>query len=415
MSRRLALFVAATLLCGLVFVAPAGASGNLPAATNDLYNGRQGETLTVAARAGVLRNDIDPEGDALIAQRTWGPFNGTLDLRPNGGFTYVPNPGWSGYDSFIYAVFDGTGWTSATATLRIMGKPVTAPDTYQVQADSGLQLLEPGPLTNDYDTLGLPLRKAVIVDGADHGFARLLWNGTLRYRPDPGFVGWDEVTYRVENIGGYRTRGTIRIQVKGGENAPPVAVDDHYDMYEDNVLSDGAPGLLANDYDPDVDDYLTVEHVSGPSAGEVELFEDGSFNYTPLENFDSPDSFRYRVCDGTTCSAPATVFIEITAVNDPPYGEDDYFGVNQDTVSFIGAPGVLANDYDPIEGDTLFVGGWGAPGSGTLVGNPDGSFTYTPEAGFTGWDSFSYTVCDSGGCASASVSIEVFASEELPP
>jgi hypothetical protein len=410
MSRHLALFVAATLLCGFVLVSPAEASGDLPAATNDVYDGRRNQTLIVPANKGVLRNDIDPEGDALIAQQGWGPFSGTLTLQPDGGFTYVPDPGWSGYDSFIYSVFDGTGWNSATVTLRIMGPPVTAPDTYIVPANSRFQALDPGPLANDYDTLGLPLRKAEIVDGADHGTARLLWNGKLSYRPDPGFVGWDEVTYRVENRA-FRSRGTIRIQVKGGKNSPPVAVDDAYAMYEDNVLSDGAPGLLGNDYDPDVGDFLTVEHVSGPSAGEVEVFADGSFNYTPLENFDSPDSFRYRVCDGTTCSAPATVTIEITAVNDPPYGEDDYFGVNQDTESFVGAPGVLGNDYDPIEGDTLFVGGWGTPGSGRLVGNADGSFTYTPDAGFTGWDSFSYTVCDNGGCASASVSIEVFSTE----
>jgi hypothetical protein len=69
---------------------------------------------------------------------------------------------------------------------------------------------------------------------------------------------------------------------------------------------------------------------------------------------------------------------------------------------------VLANDYDPIEFDALTASGpLSGPAHGTVVLRSNGSFTYTPDAGFYGGDSFSYRVSDSqpGGTASADITV----------
>jgi hypothetical protein len=54
---------------------------------------------------------------------------------------------------------------------------------------------------------------------------------------------------------------------------------------------------------------------------------------------------------------------------------------------------VVANDFD-MEGDALTVTSNTQPANGTLVNNGDGTFTYTPNTGFTGVDTFTYTICD---------------------
>jgi hypothetical protein len=90
------------------------------------------------------------------------------------------------------------------------------------------------------------------------------------------------------------------------------------------------------------------------------------------------------------------VSIDIVAVNNSPIGEDDYYEMNAGGSLSISAPGVLANDYDPVENDGVHVFDHsGGPGHGTLTLNTDGSFVYTPDPGFFGLDGFSYRPADS--------------------
>jgi hypothetical protein len=62
---------------------------------------------------------------------------------------------------------------------------------------------------------------------------------------------------------------------------------------------------------------------------------------------------------------------------------------------------VLANDTDP-DGDTLTVTAVSDPAGGSAINNGDGTVTYTPDNGFTGTDTFTYTICAPEGCAIAS-------------
>ena len=93
-------------------------------------------------------------------------------------------------------------------------------------------------------------------------------------------------------------------------NHPPVANPDSYSTNEDTTLTIAAPGVLANDTDPDGDP-LTAVKVSDPSHGAVTLNSNGGFTYIPSQHYSGSDSFTYKAYDGTTYSNVATVSLTI--------------------------------------------------------------------------------------------------------
>ena len=151
-------------------------------------------------------------------------------------------------------------------------------------------------------------------------------------------------------------------------------------------------GLLANDRDANGDP-LTASLVDGPQQGTLALQPDGSFAYTPNPGFHGVDTFTYKANDGQVDSNLATVTIAVGPVNSSPAAADDAFGVDEDQVLSVAGPGVLANDTD-ANGDALGAVLVAGPRNGTLVLGADGSFDYTPKAGFNGTDSFTYKAND---------------------
>src|ERR1043166_7145914 len=147
---------------------------------------------------------------------------------------------------------------------------------------------------------------------------------------------------------------------------------------------------------------ITCAIASGPSNGSL-TGSAPSVTYTPNLNFNGPDSFTFTVSDGSLTSAPATVTITVTAVNDPPVANPQSVLTPEDTPKAITLTG---NDPD---GDTLtytIVPGPG-PANGILSGTPP-NVTYTPNLNFNGSDSFQFTVSDGVfTSASATVSITV--------
>ena len=118
------------------------------------------------APLGVLANDSDPDGDPITAVLVSGPAHGTLTLNANGTFSYRPNLGWSGTDTFTYKVTDGTAESSpATVTLTVNpvnDPPVAAADSYTTAEDTPLSVPAPGVLANDSDEEGATLTPTVV-------------------------------------------------------------------------------------------------------------------------------------------------------------------------------------------------------------------------------------------------------------
>ena len=186
----------------------------------------------------------------------------------------------------------------------------------------------------------------------------------------------------------------------------PVANDDSYITPLETALIELAPGVLVNDTPG-----TTATKVTEPANGTLTAFNtDGSFTYTPNAGFTGNDTFTYKVTDSTgTDSLDATVTI---GVNVPVVAADDTYTTEEDTVLDVAAPGVLANDT-PAGVTAIKVTD---PASGTLTLNSDGSFSYTPDAGFTGTDAFTYTATDGvSESTPATATITVTAAPVTPP
>jgi len=119
----------------------------------------------------------------------------------------------------------------------------------------------------------------------------------------------------------------------------------------------------------------------------------GSFTYTPTANYNGSDSFTYTANDGITNSNLATVSITVNPANDPPVATNDVYSTSANSTLVVIARGVLENDVD-IDLDTLTAIKVTDPTHGLLILNPDGSFTYTPDLGYGGPDSFVYKAFD---------------------
>ncbi len=242
-------------------------------------------------------------------------------------------------------------------------------------------------------------------------------DGTLTFTSAPNANGSATVTARAKDTGGSADGGsdlgalqTFAITVTP-VNDPPVAVGDSATVSEDD--SAGVTfDVLDNDTDVDAGDVLSVSSFDGSTITNGTLTASGgSFTYVPETGFVGSESFDYTASDGNGGSATATVTITVTAVQHAPVAGNDVYATQQDTPLNISAPGVLANDGDQ-DGNTLTVQTTPVSGAsnGTVSLAVDGSFTYTPNAGFTGSDSFTYRVDDgTGRSADGVVSINVSA------
>jgi VCBS repeat-containing protein len=298
-------------------------------------------------------------------------------------------------ETFNVFISDGHGGTATqpvTITLHgVNDAPVAVGDSYSANEDA--QLVIPattGVLTNDTDLDGDSLT-ALLVAGPQHGSLALNPDGSFTYTPDADYNGGDSFTYRASDGASQSAVTTVNLTVNPVSDAP-AGNGDSYVLNEDTTLTVAGPGVLGNDTDADGDP-LSATLVNGPSHGVLTLNADGSFTYTPAQDFNGADSFTYRASDGANESAVTTVNLSVNPVNDPPAGVGDSYFTSEDTALVIPAPGVLGNDtdVDDIDLSSILVQ---APSHGALTLNPNGSFTYTPDANFTGNDSFTYRAND---------------------
>ena len=281
----------------------------------------------------VLANDLDYDGDTLrFLAITREPRHGIAVHAGNGNVQYVPDADYAGTDSLEYYMTDGSGFNSG-ADVMITVNPVNdAPDA---GADfSFTREEEPvvvDVLANDTDVenqrlhiIELGQLEAVTVENpsgnpvAPYGRVELTARDTVVYRPSADFAGWVGFEYVVSDQDGEQDVGTVTVVVENLQDAP-VAVDDRYTTVENTASGvDAANGVLANDEDADVDDTLEAVLETGPTDGDLKLNADGSFTYIPDADFFSRDSFTYFASDGTGQSGSATVFIDVTPVNQAP-------------------------------------------------------------------------------------------------
>ena len=374
-----------------------------PESADDVYRIQHSETLNVTTADGVLANDFDADADVLAIELLSDVSHGTLTLNSDGSFDYVNTNPTVAEDQFTYRLNDGLADSEeATVTLQIENAtPWVVSDSYHVTHDQSLLVdVASGLLSNDYDDDDDPMT-AVLVDDVVNGTLTLAADGSFTYVPNSGFFGPDSFTYLADDTADQSEVVTVDIEVI---NQAPEAQDDSFTIQRNDTIVVAAPGVMANDLEFDADP-VTLFLVSDVENGTLTLNGDGSFTYVPDSTFAGVDTFTYELNDGLTTSELATVEIEVR--NAAPEASGDWYPLTHDQTLVVGGTGILADDVDGNQ-DVLSTVLIDDVSHGALTLNSDGSFTYTPTAGFVGLDRFRYQASDGiDGSNTVSVDIDV--------
>jgi hypothetical protein len=261
-------------------------------------------------------------------------------------------------------------------------------------------------LLNDSDGDGDEL--SVTVDaGPSNGQLTLNPDGSFTYTPNTDWHGTDTFTYAIDDGYGGTATGTVTVTVA---NTPPPAGSNITYTTPAELTVDAENGVLADVTNPN-NHTLVAVLATGPSSGTLTLNSDGSFTYTPDWDFVGTDSFTFYPRDNDGPGNSITVYVSVT--DTPPVAEDDVaYTVSGTAVTLA----VLGNDTDVDEGDELTVLGASDGIYGTTTVNPDGSITYTPAAGWTGTDWFTYVIDDGYGRLSyATATVTVYSATYSVP
>jgi VCBS repeat-containing protein len=419
-----------------------------PRATNDSYSTDQDEPLSVAA-PGVLANDTGlayfyhptqfnwnwllPVAKPLTAALVDGPAHGNLTLEPNGSFTYTPNAGFSGADSFTYKANDGT-YDSDTATVNITVRAepppqLTGPVDQQAYkdrerlfylgsfADSGTG--SPWQVTVDYWGDGTTDTVFTTTSSGPHPQKPHTYAST---DADPSTPAADPYTVTITVTEGSRNpasdSATFRVTVK--EDPPPqLYVYDGQQAFEDHERW----FYLGDIEDPGTGEPYTVALDWGDGSSEI-FADEPYYDYHPWfylkdQAHSYTDGGTYNVTvtvtegDANPASDTETFRVEVSPANSAPAAQADDYEMNADRTLTVDAPGVLENDTE-AENNTLTAVKVSDPSNGTLSLDSNGSFTYAPNSNFNGTDTFTYKAND-GTNDSNTATVTITVRDTAPP
>lgn len=253
------------------------------------------------------------------------------------------------------------------------------------------------PNTNEDNSVTITL-KANDADGDNLTYSKVtdpivgnlsaITGNSVIYTPNLNFNGNDSFTFKVNDGEADSNIATGSITINAVNDAP-ISVDPPATNTNEDVAVNIT--LIANDVENDTLTYLLD---SSPSYGIVNIAGDVA-TYTPNANINGADSFTFKAYDGTDYSSTATVSITINPVNDAPTAVSATISVEENTTSAGVAPTVTDIDI-ANEGDSYTVTLLSTPTNGTASVNVSNELVYTPNAWFSGTDSFNFRAVDSG-------------------
>jgi hypothetical protein len=375
---------------------PPGAANRAPIAQNDEAT----TFIGVSVSGNVSRNDMDPDGDVLVYSLVSNPTNGTINLNNDGTFTFIPAANFKGTENITIKVCDNNITplcvnTILKVTVGADFTPTTNDAPYandDIVSTSSKTPVSGNVLSNDSDPNGNTLTASLVGTGP----LGLLFNsnGTFTYTPPSNIIDQTiQVKYTACDGGTPNKCDTATLYISVTPLMPE-AQNDHLGTPQGVTLTGN---VALNDYDPNglALTYNTTP-VTQPTNGSVSLNANGTFTYTPAPSFVGVDSFKYRVCNSKLCSEAWAYVSVIPGLNPPNAPNRAPIAQNDEATTLVGKPvsgNVSKNDTDP-DGQPLGYSIASNPTSGTLSLNSDGTFTYTPSAGFVGTDKAVINVCD---------------------
>ncbi len=430
-------------------------------AINDTNFTNEDATLSVSSN-GVLLNDVGSNlsvtgyyinGVYYSAGNTAILTEGTFLLNADGSYTLAPAANYNGaFPVITYEISDGNGNTDS-ATLSIDILPVNDPPQGLDETDSTLenttltQNAANGVLSNDTDVDGDNLSITQFeINGTTYNAGDTVYlaegdfmlnaDGSYTFIPTPDYFGpVPAITYTISDNNGGIDTAILNLSVLENNN-PPDAVDDSYTNDNTYITNENTPlvipadGVLGNDYDPDGDLITVVSFDVGGTTyaagtqvtlaeGDFTLNSDGSLTFDPNPNYSGPVTVvTYTISDGSDTDS-ANIELYVTLVNDAPVAVDDEAVTPQNTTLNGAAPGLMANDSDgdgdpitvtefTVNGNTYATPSTVSLAEGDLTINADGSYTFVPTNGFTGYvPVITYTISDGVATDSADFQIIV--------
>ncbi|MFA0181505.1 tandem-95 repeat protein [Vibrio cyclitrophicus] len=341
------------------------------------------------ARAG----DIDSEN--LEAINLSNDENATIQQNDDGSYTITPDADYNGDLDLNFDIIDNDGG-SVQVGLDITVNPLNdlpqAQDQqFSIEEDGTLLFTDADLLAGASDIDGDELSiENVLYTGAD-GVLSDNGDGTYSFAPNENFNGEVQFSFDVFDGTG-STAAVIDVSVTP-ENDPPVAGSTSYTVQEDGQITISDEQLLANSSDVEGDVALSSVTYAGDDGSFVDN-GNGTYTFTPNENFDGDISLDVVVVDEAGATATTTAGIDVIAVNDGPETSDIQAEVDEDNSITITQEQLLANATD-VEGDELTASNLQTNDpDATIVTNDDGSFTITHTENFNGELDFTYSISD---------------------
>ena len=346
------------------------AINDAPVARNATVSGNEDATTTFTLTA------TDVDGDNLTYSVVSQPANGTLTCN-GASCSFVPRANFNGSTSFGFRAADRST-SSNTATITLQINPVNDPPTA-----NALTITTPEDTPKDFTLSGSD------IDGDDLTFhivsqpanGRLVGDPpNLRYEPTRDYNGDDSFLFRVrDSAGAYSSPVQVFIRVPAVNDAP-VATNLSASTNEDTAVQ---IVLAATDVENDT---LTYHIVAQPGNGSLSC-NGRVCSYTPAANYNGNDSFTWKANDQLADSNIATVTVRINAVNDVPVALAQTATTDEDT------PVNLTLSGTDADGDTLTYRVSAQPANGAVTGTPP-QVRYTPNANYTGTDTFQFLAND---------------------
>jgi VCBS repeat-containing protein len=363
--------------------------------------------------ANVTANDGDPDSitDPIDTSLDWfkftNPSNGIVNVFSlDGTFTYTPNSGFTGTDSFQYYVVDHCGlYAISTIYLTIVGPNLSPTASDQNINSLNEDVVYNGTLTSlvsdpENDNITYTLETP-----PTSGNLILLSNGSYSYTPLPNYTGTIYFTYNACDAVGQCDQGIVTLTVNNTDNDPPQLQNDLIVINEDNTGS-----IIASGNDFDDTGVMTYSVFSPPASGTAQLTNvNGQFSYSPNANYFGFDSFVVQACDGVNCST-SLVNIQVNGINDAPIASPFLLTINEDTNSTGSITAIIDAEPNALVFST--------PGGNSITGlsvNSNGTYSYTAPAHYFGTQTINLQGCDPQGlCATTTFTLVVNAVNDLP-
>ncbi|WP_016798538.1 tandem-95 repeat protein [Vibrio cyclitrophicus] len=363
----------------------------------------------------LLANARDLDGDQLTALNL-ATDDDSVTITDNGDGTYTltPDADFNGDVNFTFDVSDGDDVVSTNLELTVSpvnDGPEAQDQAFTVGEDGVLTFNDQDLLTGATDIEGDDLSvEGVTYTGAD-GVLTDNGDGTYSFAPNENFNGDVNFSFNVSD-GTDTVTANIDVSVTP-ENDPPVAGSTSYTVHEDNSITISNEQLLANS--SDIEGEVAIDSVTySGSDGVLEINGNGTYTFSPNENFNGEISLDVVVVDEDDAAVSTTAGITVLEVNDPPVAGPTSYTVDEDSVLTFNETQVLLNASD-IEGDVQLVEiNYDGP-DGIFSINGDGTCSFAPNENFNGQVQLDVTIQDEDGAqVDTHITVDVLPINDVP-